>query len=69
MSSPSTSVSTLASDFVNGIIAVMDAFAQALTTYAPLLAEIVIGVGVVSGIGYALTRVPFIKRMLGWLGL
>ncbi len=69
MSSPASGISTLASDFVNGIVAVLDQFAVALTNYAPLIADVVIGVGVASAIGYALTRIPFVSKFLGWLGL
>ncbi|MGC9113281.1 hypothetical protein [Acidilobus sp.] len=69
MSSPASGISTLVNDFVSGIVSLLDAFAQALSTYAPTIVEIVVGVGLVAGIGYAMTRIPFIRRFLGWIGL
>ncbi len=69
MSSPASGISTLVNDFVNGVVSLLDAFAQALATYAPVIAEIVIGVGLTAGIGYALTRIPLVRRFLGWIGL
>ena len=69
MSSPAAGISTLVNDFVNGVVSLLDAFAQALSAYAPTLVEIVIGVGLVAGIGYAMTRIPLVRRFLGWIGL
>jgi hypothetical protein len=69
MSSPATTVGNVASDFANALLGIFDALAQALQTYAPILVEVAITVGLVSGLGYALSRIPMVRRFLGWIGL
>jgi hypothetical protein len=56
-------------DVVNAIISVFDALAQAISQYAPLIVTVLITVGLFSGLGYAFTRIPLFRRLLGWLGL
>jgi hypothetical protein len=56
-------------DVVNAIISVFDALAQAVSQYAPLIVTVLITVGLFSGLGYAFTRIPLFRRLLGWLGL
>ena len=69
MSSPSTTVGNVASDFANALLGMFDSLAQALQTYAPILVEVAITVGLVGGLAYALERVPMVRRFLGWIGL
>ncbi len=69
MSSPTTSVNQVMSDVVNAMLSLFDSFAQAISQYAPLIVTVVITVGLFAGLGYAFTRVPLIRRLLGWLGL
>jgi len=69
MSSPSTTIGNVASDFANAILSIFDSLAQALQTYAPTLIEIAIAVGIVGALGYALRNTPFVRRFLGWFGL
>ena len=69
MSSPATTVGNVASDFANALLSIFDALAQAIQTYAPTLIEVAIAVGLVSGLGFALSRVPMVRRLLGWFGL
>ena len=69
MSSPATSVSNVLGDVVNAIITVFDSLAQAVAQYAPLIVTVLITVGLFSGLGYAFTRIPLFRRLLGWLGL
>jgi hypothetical protein len=56
-------------DVVNALLTVFDALAQAIAQYAPLIVTVLITVGIVAGLGYAFTRVPIFRRILGWLGL
>lgn len=69
MSSVATNISTMVNDFVNGIVAVLDQIAVSIQQFAPAIAAVVIGVGVVVGVGYAITRTPFLSRLLRWIGL
>jgi len=69
MSSPAATVSTVMSDVVNAMLAIFDSLAQALQQYAPLIVTVLITVGLFAGLGYAFTRVPFVRRLLGWIGL
>jgi hypothetical protein len=69
MSSPSTTVGNVASDFANALLSIFDSLAQALQQYAPILVEVAITVGLVGALGYALSRVPMVRRFLGWIGL
>ncbi len=69
MSSPTTSVNQVMSDVVNAMLSLFDSFAQAIAQYAPLIVTVVITVGLFAGLGYAFTRVPLIRRLLGWIGL
>jgi hypothetical protein len=69
MSSPATTVGNVASDFANALLSIFDALAQALQQYAPILVEVAITVGLVGALGYALSRVPMVRRFLGWIGL
>jgi hypothetical protein len=69
MSSPATSVNQVLSDVVNALLTVFDALAQAISQYAPLIVGVLITVGIFTGLGYAFTRVPFFRRILGLLGL
>jgi len=69
MSSPATSVSQVMTDVVNAMLAIFDSLAQALSQYAPLIVTVLITVGIFAGLGYAFTRVPFVRRLLGWIGL
>jgi hypothetical protein len=34
-----------------------------------LIVTVLITVGLFAGLGYAFTRVPFVRRLLGWIGL
>jgi len=69
MSSPAVSVSQVMTDVVNAMLAIFDSLAQALQQYAPLIITVLITVGIFAGLGYAVTRVPFVRRLLGWIGL
>ena len=69
MSSPATSVSQVMSDVVNAMLSLFDSFAPAIAQYAPLIVTVLITVGLFAGLGYAFTRVPIFRRILGWLGL
>jgi len=69
MSSPATSVSQVMTDVVNAMLAIFDSLAQAIQQYAPLIVTVLITVGIFAGLGYAFTRVPFVRRLLGWIGL
>ena len=69
MSSPATSVSQVMNDVVNAMLSIFDALAQAISHYAPLIVTVLITVGLFAGLGYAFTRVPFVRRLLGWLGI
>lgn len=69
MSVSASTISTMVSDFVNAIVSVLDNIAVAIQEFAPAIAAIVIGVGVVAGVGYALTHTPFLNRLLRWIGL
>ncbi len=69
MSSPAASVSQVMTDVVNAMLSIFDSLAQALQQYAPLIVTVLITVGIFAGLGYAFTRVPFVRRLLGWLGL
>ncbi len=69
MSSPAVSVSQVMTDIVNAMLSIFDALAQALQQYAPLIVTVLITIGIFAGLGYAFTRVPFVRRLLGWLGL
>ena len=69
MSSPATSVSQVMTDVVNAMLSIFDALAQALSQYAPLIVTVLITVGLFAGLGYAFTRVPIFRRILGWIGL
>jgi len=69
MSSPATSVSQVMTDVVNAMLSIFDSLAQALQQYAPLIVTVLITVGIFAGLGYAFTRIPLIRRLLGWIGL
>ena len=69
MSSPATSVSQVMTDVVNAMLAIFDSLAQAIQQYAPLIVTVLITVGIFAGLGYAFTRVTFVRRLLGWIGL
>ena len=69
MSSPATSVNQVLSDVVTAIMTVFDSLAQAIAQYAPLIVMVLITVGLFTGLGYAFTRVPVFRRVLGLLGL
>ena len=69
MSSPATNVTQVMNDVVNAMLSIFDALAQALQQYAPLIVTVLITIGIFAGLGYAFTRVPFVRRLLGWLGL
>jgi len=56
-------------DVVNAMLSIFDSLAQAIAQYAPLIVTVLITVGIFAGLGYAFTRVPFVRRLLGWLGL
>jgi hypothetical protein len=56
-------------DVVNALLTVFDSLAQAIAQYAPLIVTVLITVGLFAGLGYAFTRIPFFRRILGWLGL
>jgi len=69
MSSPATSVNQVLGDVVNAMLSLFDSLAQALSQYAPLIVTVLITVGLFTGLGYAFTRVPLVRRLLGWIGL
>jgi len=56
-------------DVVNAMLSIFDALAQAIQQYAPLIVTVLITVGLFAGLGYAFTRVPIFRRILGWIGL
>jgi len=56
-------------DVVNAMLSIFDALAQAISQYAPLIVTVLITVGLFAGLGYAFTRVPIFRRILGWIGL
>jgi len=56
-------------DVVNAMLAIFDSLAQAIQQYAPLIVTVLITVGIFASLGYAFTRVPFVRRLLGWIGL
>ncbi len=69
MSSPASGVTTLVNDLITGIVTLFDSFAQALSTYAPVIATIVITMAMVYGLANTLSRIPIIRRFLSWIGL
>jgi len=69
MSSPATNVSQVLSDVVNAILTIFDSFVQALGQYAPLIVGVLITLGIIRVAAYFAERVPFLRRVLGWLGL
>jgi len=69
MSSPATSVNQVMTDVVNAMLSIFDSLAQAIAQYAPLIVTVLITVGIFAGLGYAFTRIPLVRRLLGWLGL
>jgi len=56
-------------DVVNAMLSLFDSLAQAIAQYAPLIVTVLITVGLFAGLGYAFTRIPLIRRLLGWIGL
>jgi len=51
------------------MLSIFDSLAQAIAQYAPLIVTVLITVGLFTGLGYAFSRVPFVRRLLGWIGL
>jgi hypothetical protein len=69
MSSPATSVNQIMSDLVNTILTVLDSFFQALQQYAPVIVGVLITLGMIRVASYFADRIPFVRRILGWIGL
>lgn len=67
MSSTASTFQTMIQDFINGIATVLDQIAQALTSYAPVIAAVLVSVAI-GVVGFRLlSRIPFVNRIVGWL--
>jgi len=67
MSTPVIDLGALISAVVNSLTAIVTAFSDAISTYAPVIAQVLIVLGVVGGIGYAIYRWGARLPFFGWL--